>query len=105
MDATIRSIIRGRLRAAAKELRDAADGTSARYTPEELIARAEEVEGIAEQELFTKRDVIELFRPIVEANDEIQELVSTHNYEGSSVLLKKLSDLDWAIRNAGVKNG
>lgn len=100
MDQSEQMLIKGYLRNAISTLRENATWGETG----ELNARAEELEEIANQELYTKRDVIELLKPIVEANDDIQELVSTNHFNGTSVLLKALSDLDWTIRNVGVKN-
>ena len=50
--------------------------------------------------IYTRIEAIEAFRPVVEANEEIQESVS----DGLGAILptdflKKLSDLDHAVRN------
>lgn len=97
MDKSTQILLKAKLNEWAADLKYNAEGNL------EMIGRANELEDIAGQELFTKRDVIQMLRPIVECNDEIQELVSNNNYQGSSRLLKAISDLDWTIRNLGVK--
>jgi hypothetical protein len=51
--------------------------------------------------IYTKTEVMDFLRPVVEANDEIQEFVSEHGEQIPHAMLPLLSKLDWAIRNYG----
>jgi hypothetical protein len=56
--------------------------------------------------IYTKGDLIDILRPIVEANDEIQDYVSergTNKSDNPGELINLIFHLDTAIRNAGLK--
>jgi hypothetical protein len=48
---------------------------------------------------YTKLEVIEMLKLIVDANDRLQDWIDQKG--APSTLLKFASDLDWAIRNVG----
>lgn len=45
--------------------------------------------------------MIDMFRPLVEANDRIQDYISNHGERLPSHVIRMLSDMDWAVRNFG----